>query len=109
MPGHTVVSAATFTTIQPHYVRFVELIRARPELEIAECEGELHRSNPDYDPSDIVPRVIVWHNAVARIPFPVDLFCGRFDTHFGLIQDQDGNLCQQITFRGDSLPSSIKV
>lgn len=27
---------------------------------------------PDHDPNSIVPRVIVWHSACARIPFPAD-------------------------------------
>jgi len=60
---------------------------------------------PDHDPNSTRPRVIVWHNACARIPFPTDLFCGPYDTHVGLVQLEDGGTGQDITFRGVNLPA----
>jgi len=56
----------------------------------------------------VVPRVIVWHNAWARIPFPDDLFCGPFDSHFGKVQLEDGDTGQGITFRGVDLPPNME-
>jgi hypothetical protein len=63
---------------------------------------------PDHDLTSIVPRVIVWHNAFARIPFPADLFCGPYDTHVGLLPLEDGGIGQDVTFRGDMLPSRAR-
>lgn len=63
---------------------------------------------PDHGLACVVPRVIVWHSACARIPFPADLFCGPYDTHVGLVQLEDGGIGQGITFRGGMLPSRIE-
>jgi hypothetical protein len=85
------------------------LIRTRPDLAFAECEAELRSTLPTYDPALTLPRVIVWHNAVARMPFPPDLFCGPYDTHFGIVPDEQGGFNQQITFRGSELPEHVKL
>lgn len=107
-PQNTTISALiTLSTIQPHYVRLVEMIRENRSREIEDCQAELERTHPGYDPNLTVPRVIVWHNAVARIPFPPDLFCGLYDSHFGVVQEE-GNTFQRVTFRGSLLPPSVK-
>ncbi len=109
-PQNTTISALiTLSSIKPDHVRLAEMIRARPDLEISECEAEVRRVKPDFDMDISIPRVIVWHSAVARIPFPTNLFCGEFDTHFGVLVDEEGNINQEVTFRGNALPESVKV
>lgn len=104
-PQNTTISALiTLTTVQPYHQRLLEAIRANPQMEINECEAGLQSTIPDYDATLAVPRVIVWHNAVARIRFPADLFCGPYDSHFGTVTVQQG-----VTFRGNQLPSNIKL
>ncbi len=104
-PENTTLSALiTLTIIQPHYVALSELFREHPGCGIEECRQELIRVIPNFDETLEVPRVIVWYNAYARIPFPSDLFNGPYDTHFGVV---DGE--QRITFRGQQLPQSILV
>lgn len=51
-----------------------------------------------------VPRLIVWHNLVARIPFPRDLFNGRYDAHVALSPVSLGNVKPEVVFRGADLP-----
>jgi hypothetical protein len=63
---------------------------------------------PIFDLNLSLPRVIVWHNAFARKPFPADLFCGIYDSHFGILKDEVGTF-QQSTFRGSQLPDSIEI
>ena len=107
-PQNTTISALiTLSSVQPDYVRLLEMIREHRDKSIEECQEELERTRPGYDPNMETPRVIVWHNAVARIPFPSDLFCGRYDSHFGVVQE-DGETFQRLTFRGDLLPRSVK-
>jgi hypothetical protein len=86
-PQNTTISAIiTLSTIKPHYQLLVEMIRGDRTRGIAECEAELRRTVPDFDLSREIPRVVVWHNAFTRIPFPDGLFCGPSDTHFGIVQ-----------------------
>ena len=104
-PQNTTISAlVTLTIIQPHYQRLREMKLANPHEQIDECEAQLKAMIPDYDAALEVPRVIVWHNAVARIGFPSDLFCGPYDSHFGIVAVEQG-----ITFRGSLLPSSVEL
>jgi hypothetical protein len=77
-------------------------------MEIEECQAELHRTIPGYDPTLALPRVIVWHNAFARMPFPTDLFRGPLDSHLGVARCEKG-VFQQVTFRGDQLPASVRL
>jgi hypothetical protein len=55
-----------------------------------------------------VPRVIVWHNAVARVPFRNDLFCGQYDTHYGIVRAEDG-IVQDVTHEGSAVPDRLKL
>jgi hypothetical protein len=109
-PQNTTISAIiTLSTVRPHYQLLVEMIQAEKQREIAECEAELAERVPDYNPDLRIPRVIVWHNAVARIGFPDDLFRGPYDTHFGVVREENGIVKQVVTYRGRSLPASVKV
>jgi hypothetical protein len=67
-------------------------------------EAEMQQTIPGFDPNLEIPRVIVWHNAVARIPFPSNLFCGDYDTHYGISMMQ-----QDVTFEGSALPDRLRL
>jgi hypothetical protein len=67
-------------------------------------ETELRGKIPGFDPNLEVPRVIVWHNAVARISFPANLFCGDYDTHYGIMAVEQG-----VTYEGSALPDRLKL
>ena len=109
-PQNTTISAIiTLSVIKPHYQLLVEMIRADRTREIADYEAELEHTIPDYDPNREIPRVIVWHNAVARIPFPDDLFRGPYDTHFGIVRGEGDTVEQGVTYRGSALPKSVDV
>lgn len=108
-PQNTTISALiTLTVIHPHRQLLLETSRADRSRSVEECYAELQGTIEDFDPTRQVPRVIVWHNAVARIPFPDDLFCGPYDAHFGTLQDEEG-FVQGVTYRGSSLPDSVKI
>ena len=108
-PQNTTISAViTLTQIRPHYLRLLDMVHEYPRMSIAELQEEAERVIPDYDPSREIPRVIVWHNAVARIPFPDHLFCGSYDTHFGVVRERDG-IFQRVTYRGNLLPDRLEV
>jgi hypothetical protein len=72
-------------------------------------EAEILRILPVFDPDLAVPRVIVWHNAVARMPFPTDLFCGEYDTHYGIVRIVDGTVEQDVTHEGTAVPDRLKL
>jgi hypothetical protein len=38
------------------------------------------------------------------MPFPDDLLSGPYDTHVGIVREDDGAVCQTVTFRGNLLP-----
>ena len=56
-----------------------------------------------------MPRVIVWHNAVARIPFPATLFCGLYDSHFGVVRTEGENAWLDVTYEGDAVPDRLRL
>ena len=53
---------------------------------------------PGFDPDEKQVGVIVWENAVARIPLSRELFTGPYDERWGF----DGNV-QHIVFTGEKL------
>jgi hypothetical protein len=101
----TISALITLTKIKPDYQKLVGLVRSK-KMSVSECIDEAE-SNPSLNTDLTVPRVIVWHNAMARMPFPDDLFCGPYDTHFGVVTEEGGAVDQTITFRGGLLPSHI--
>lgn len=113
-PQNTTISALiTVTAIRPHCVRLEEMIgsniKCKTLMTIEDCEAELRLKDPTYDAELEIPRVIVWHNAAARTPFPANLFCGSYDTHFGVAKNEHGSLVQRVTFRGSGLPVSVRL
>ena len=115
-PQNTTIAALiTLSSIRPHeaheidhYSRLINVMKENRGKTIEEYEAALRRKIPTYDPDLVVPRVIVWHNAFARIPLPDDLFCGPFDSHLGVARTNEG-LFQEVTFRGVELPESVKL
>ena len=101
---NTSISALiTLSKYYPHNELLLERIRNDRTREINEIQADLRSKVPDFDESLEVPRVIVWHNAVARIRFPDDLFRGSYDIHFGI-----SSMHQGMTYRGNGLSSSAK-
>jgi hypothetical protein len=105
----TISALITIIKIQPHFLQLMDLVRDNPRREIAACEEYLQKIVPNYDPAFEVPRVIVWHNAVARIPFPENLFRGEYDTHFGTVQVKDGIVEQDVTYEGNLVPTRLRL
>jgi hypothetical protein len=101
-PDNTTIAAiVTVDIIRPFWTQFLDLV---DEDRTRDWNTELRQTIPDYDPNLQVPRVIVWHNAFARIPFPANLFCGDYDTHFGAMGREHG-----VTYEGSKLPDSLRL
>jgi hypothetical protein len=74
------------------------MIRERPNLSIEETLEATAERFPDFDLEEKQLGVIVWENAVARMPLPRHLFTGPYDERWGVEGDS-----QQIVFRGNKL------
>lgn len=106
-PQNTTISAIiTVVSIRPHYLQQLDLLQENPKRDI---ETDIRNRMPDFDPELEVPRVIVWHNAVARIPFPQKLFRGPYDTHFGIVTTENGEVVQDVTYEGSAVPNRLKL
>lgn len=109
-PQNTTISALiTVVKIQPHYLQLLDLVRENPRKDLVDCEAEIRSRIPDYDPAFEVVRVIVWHNAVARIPFPQQLLRGEYDSHFGIVRVKDGEVEQDVTYEGGAVPKRLRL
>ena len=97
----TISAIITLVIIKPFLMDLADLIR---EDRTIDHEAELRKRSPDFDPQLEVPRVIVWHNAVARMRFPANLFCGDYDTHYGITMVE-----QDVTFEGEAVPNRLKL
>jgi hypothetical protein len=101
-PENTTISAIiTVDIIKPFLMEMADLIA---EDRTRDWETELREKIPGFDKDLEVPRVIVWHNAVARISFPANLFCGDYDTHYGIMAVEQG-----VTYEGTALPDRLKL
>jgi hypothetical protein len=113
-PQNTTISAlVTLTQIRPHYQRMLDTLGGKTqELDMLEawdeCERAAEAAAKEFDPELLIQRVIIWHNAFARIPFPDDLFRGPYDTHFGFRKEEDGAF-QCVTYRGTMLPERVEL
>jgi hypothetical protein len=105
----TLSAIITVVSIRPHFLQLLDLVRDDPRRSIEESEVEIRSRIPDYDSEFEVPRVIVWHNAVARIPFPPTLFCGDYDTHYGVVRREHGGVEQDVTYEGSAVPDRLKL
>jgi hypothetical protein len=108
-PQNTTISALiTLDRIRPHFLTFLQMSHEFPDKDFCQLKEHAKRVIPNYDPEGEVTRVIVWHNAVARIPFPEDLFRGPYDSHMGVVTEGDG-MFQRVTYRGELLPARISL
>lgn len=98
-PQNTSISAlVTLTRVRPGMEAFRNALRRNPSISIDQFMADAESRDPEFDLDRFEPRVIVWHNAFARIPFPADLMNGPYDVHWGI----EGEL-QRETFRGELL------
>jgi hypothetical protein len=102
----TLSAMITVMIIQPFRIELTEMMVENPGRDV---EAEMRQRIPDFNPDIEIPRVIVWHNGVARIPFPTNLFCGDYDSHYGIVRHADGSTTQQVTFEGSSVPERLKL
>jgi hypothetical protein len=101
-PENTTISAIiTVDIIRPFLLEMYDLIA---EDQTRDWETELREKIPSFDKDLEVPRVVVWYNAFARMPFPPNLFCGDYDTHFGVMEQEQG-----VTHEGSALPDRLKL
>src|SRR5882724_5256108 len=106
----TLSAIITVVSIRPHFLQLLDLNRENPYRSIEEDEEEIRLRIPNFDQQLEVPRVIVWHNAVARIPFPTSLFCGEYDTHYGVARaEKNGIVEQDVTYEGSAVPNRLKL
>jgi hypothetical protein len=105
----TLSAIITLVTIKPHFLQLLDLVRENPRTSNEGNEAEIRSRIPNFDPNLEVPRVIVWYNAAARIPFPMNLFRGDYDTHFGTVRTENGIVEQDVTYEGSAVPDRLKL
>jgi hypothetical protein len=105
----TLSAIITLVKIRPHFLQLLDLVRQNPSRTIEDHEAELRSRVPNFDPDFEVPRVIVWYNAVARVPFPTSLFRGAYDTHFGIVRAENEIVEQDVTFEGSAVPDRLRL
>jgi hypothetical protein len=105
----TISAIIAVIRIQPHFLRLLDLVRDNPTRSIEEDEQEICSQIPDFNPEFEVSRVIVWHNAVARIPFPENLFRGAYDTHFDTVRAEGEQVVQDVTYEGGAVLDRLKL
>jgi hypothetical protein len=105
----TLSAIITLVRIKPHFLQLLDLVGENPKRSIEESEAEVRSKIPNFDPDWEVPRVIVWHNAVARVPFPTSLFRGDYDTHFGIVRSENGTVEQDVTYEGQAVPDRLRL
>jgi hypothetical protein len=109
-PRNTTISALiTLTRICPDWQRMLAFRREHPHIPIDDLEDAMRAKNPTFDVNVVVPRVIVWHNCLARIPFPEDLFCGPYDSHVKLVHSHGDTYERRTLYRGSGLPDTIEL
>jgi hypothetical protein len=78
--------------------RMRQIFRELPQLGIEESIAVARERYPNFDQDERQLGVIVWENAVARIPLSRDLFIGPYDERWGVDGDN-----QRVVFRGEKL------
>jgi len=103
-PVNTTTGIGDASQLKPAFLNRGKMIRPKESN-----EAEMRQKIPDFDPYIEIPRVIVWHNAVARIPFPANLFCGDYDNHYGIVRRENGSVEQDVTYEGSAVPDRLKL
>jgi hypothetical protein len=94
----TISALITLRKIRIGWLRYNKMIREFPKLSIDETLQAASERDEDFDLEEEHLGVIVWENAVARIPLSRTLFTGDYDLRWG-VEGQD----QTITFEGKYL------
>jgi hypothetical protein len=86
-----------------HYVdvgmrQYRTMVKKYPNLDVEETLAAAAKEFPNFDVGEKQLGVIVWENAVARIPLSRELFSGPYDERWGY---DDGY--QSIVYRGEKL------
>jgi hypothetical protein len=102
----TLSAVIVVSKIKPFLMEMTDMIVENPGIDI---EAEMRQKIPNFDPYIEVPRVVVWYNGVARIPFPATLFRGDYDTHYGIVRAEDGVVEQNVTYEGSGVPDRIRL
>jgi hypothetical protein len=101
-PGYaqntTISALVTLRHVGVGMRRLRRIFKELPQLSIEESIAAAHERYPDFDSEERQLGVIVWENAVARIPLSRDLFTGLYDERWGVEGDD-----QRIVFRGEKL------
>jgi hypothetical protein len=102
----TLSAIIVVSMIKPFLIEMTDLMVENPGIDI---EAEMRQRIPNFNPDIDIPRVVVWYNGVARIPFPSTLFRGDYDTHYGIVRAEDGVIEQGVTYEGSAVPDRIKL
>ena len=73
------------------------MVKRYPHLDVEETLAAAAKEFPNFDIGEKQLGVIVWENAVARMPLSRELFTGPYDERWGY---EDGQ--QSIAFRGEN-------
>ena len=74
------------------YFRWLEEIRAQIKAHVIDPDA---MPEPDFDPGELGLGVVVWDNAYADTPLPLDIFRGPYDERWSMVGSD-----QALTFRG---------
>jgi hypothetical protein len=102
-PQNTTISAlVTLRYVAVGMSRVKKIFKENRNLSISEAVEAASERFPNFDVEERRLGVIVWENAVARIPLTRDLFTGPYDLRWG-VEGSD----QTIVFEGEALRELI--
>lgn len=94
----TISALITLRRVAVGMRQFRRMVKEYPDLSIEDTLAAAAERFPNFDVGEKQLGVIVWENAVARIPLSRELFTGPYDERWGY---EDGH--QLIVFRGEKL------
>jgi hypothetical protein len=100
----TISALITLRHVAVGMLQFRRMVKEYPQLSIDETLAAAAERFPNFDLGETRLGVIVWENAVARIPLPRELFRGPYDLRWGAEGDH-----QEIVFRGGKLAEAEDV
>lgn len=94
----TISALITLRHVAVGWQLYRQMLKECPRMSMEEVLAAAEERFPNFDLNEKELAVIVWENAVARIPLPRELFTGPYDRRWGY---EDGN--QLIVFTGEKL------
>jgi hypothetical protein len=94
----TISALITLRHLAVGILQFRKMVNEYPHLSIDGTLAAAAERFPNFDSGEKQLGVIVWENAVARIPLSRELFTGPYDERWGVEGDH-----QTIVFRGEKL------